>query len=99
MTRRSWQSSTRRQRLPRDWPRIRARILTRDRGICHACGQPGATEVDHLVAGDDHQDANLAAIHTACHRSKSSAEGHAARGQGPTRRRPPEQHPGRADPA
>lgn len=90
----TWTSSTRRQRLPPNWATTRARILTRDRHTCHVCHQPGATEVDHLVAGDDHRDTNLAAICRSCHRAKSSAEGHTARGQGPARKRPPEQHPG-----
>lgn len=88
----TWQTSTRRQRLPKDWPAIRRRILRRDAYVCHVCGQPGADQVDHIIRGDDHSDTNLAAIHdNPCHRRKSSAEGHAAR---PRRRRQADKHPG-----
>lgn len=91
----AWQGSTRKQRLPRDWPAIRRRILDRDGHRCHICGRPGADEVDHIRAGDDHSDANLAAIHrTPCHAAKSSAEGHQAQGHGPMRKRQAEPHPG-----
>lgn len=71
-----WATSDRRSRLPSDWPATRRRILKRDHGICHVCGRPGADQVDHLEAGDDHSDDNLAAIHDdPCHRAKSAAEG------------------------
>ena len=53
-----------------DWPSVRLRILERDRGVCHFCGQPGATEVDHLVpiaqGGARLDPANLAAAHAGC---------------------------------
>jgi 5-methylcytosine-specific restriction enzyme A len=96
----AWDDSTRSARLPANWPAIRARVLRRDRGICHVCGRPGADQVDHLVAGDDHSDANLAAIHDRpCHRRKSSAEGNDARArQRAQARRPPEPHPGARPP-
>jgi len=62
------------------------------------CGLVNATEVDHLVAGDDHDPANLAAICTPDHKVKSAREGAAAaaiaRKSRPGRRRPREQHPG-----
>ena len=80
--------------LPPDWPTIRAGILHRDKARCHACGQGGATEVDHIVpasqGGTDHP-TNLAPIHTICHRTKTAREARAAQ---PQRKRPPEQHPG-----
>ena len=92
MKRHAWASSTRKSRLPPNWPKIRAAILARDGGICHVCRLPGADQVDHVIAGDDHRDENLAAIHGyPCHQRKSSAEGHAHR---PKTKRPPEQHPG-----
>lgn len=92
----AWTGSTRAARLPRDWPATRQRILTRDHGICHICHHPGADEVDHLTAGDDHSDTNLAAIHShPCHAAKSASEGGRAswarRGQ---RQRPEQPHPG-----
>ncbi|MFJ5923866.1 HNH endonuclease [Kitasatospora sp. NPDC092948] len=91
----AWSTSTRRGRLPADWPAIRQRILRRDRHTCYRCGGR-AREVDHIRRGDDHSDTNLAAICTPCHRAKSSSEGGSAtrRAYRPTRRRPPERHPG-----
>lgn len=67
--------------MPPQWKDKRARILRRDRHICHLCGQPGATEVDHLIPGDDHRDSNLAAAHPACHARKSGQEGARVRNQ------------------
>ncbi|MFB7672935.1 HNH endonuclease [Kitasatospora purpeofusca] len=91
----AWSSSSRRGRLPKDWQAIRLRILARDRHACYVCGRR-ATEVDHVRRGDDHADSNLRAICQGCHRLKSSREGGTAtrRGYRPTRRRPPESHPG-----
>ena len=86
-----WAGSTRRYRLPRDWHKIRLRILERDNGRCHVCGGFGADAVDHVVAGDNHDEANLKAIHhnvePFCHRKKTAAER-------PRAKRPPEKHPG-----
>jgi 5-methylcytosine-specific restriction protein A len=86
--------SARTERLPRDWStRIRPRILRRD-PTCQL-GYPGcthtSTQVDHIVAGDDHLDHNLQGVCGPCHAIKSSAEGHAAK---PKRKRMVEQHPG-----
>jgi 5-methylcytosine-specific restriction protein A len=87
-----WATSTRRLRLPPNWPQIRLAVLARDGYVCHVCRQPGANQVDHVLAGDDHRETNLAAIHAwPCHASKSSREGAAAK---PKRLRPPERHPG-----
>lgn len=87
-----WATSTRKARLPNGWPKIRAYVLDRDGRICYVCRLPGADQVDHVVAGDDHGEENLAAIHSwPCHLRKSSAEGNAAK---PKRLRPPERHPG-----
>jgi 5-methylcytosine-specific restriction endonuclease McrA len=74
--------------------------MTRDRGVCYLCGEPGADTVDHIVPGDDHSLPNLAAVHDRvaphCHRAKSSREGtDARRVKGYLRqRRTPERHPG-----
>jgi 5-methylcytosine-specific restriction protein A len=93
-----WAGSTRRSRLPSDWPKIRHRILTRDHGLCQIA-TPGlcigtATDVDHILRGDDHTDANLRAACSPCHKAKSAAEGVQARAARPTRTRPTEKHPG-----
>ncbi len=99
-----WATSTRRDRLPADWPKRRARILKRDGFRCTeelADGKrcpAAANEVDHLVAGDDHSDLNLASKCKPHHAAKSAREGAAAaavaRSKRPGRRRPREPHPG-----
>ncbi|MEO3856222.1 hypothetical protein [Acrocarpospora sp. B8E8] len=94
-----WQGSQRASRLPPDWPKIRNRILRRDGRICHVCGQSGADGVDHVIAGDDHSEANLKAIHDRvepyCHRVKSAREGgQASQAKRIPRARPAERHPG-----
>lgn len=96
-----WAGSNRAQRLPNDWAERRAEVFRLFGDICHECGLPGANEVDHLQAGDNHDvAANLRPIHGKgtpqnCHQRKSSAEGgRAAQARKPKRRRPPEPHPG-----
>jgi 5-methylcytosine-specific restriction endonuclease McrA len=59
-----WGTSTRKARLPANWPQLRRYVLDCDAYVCHACHQPGADQVDHVVAGDDHREENLAAIHS-----------------------------------
>lgn len=89
-----WQGSDRRSRLPSGWRAIRARIIARD-PICVLCGVRPSTHCDHKVAkADDHTDEGLQGVCGPCHDRKSSAEGNAARGPRPGRRRPPEPHPG-----
>ena len=87
-----WTGSTRRARLPRDWPATRRRILDRDG---HRCTWPGctlpATDVDHITPGDNHTDTNLRSLCTPHHRRKSAAEGGNA---GARQTRPLERHPG-----
>lgn len=93
-----WAGSTRRNRLPADWPTLRALILERDRHRCRwtengtPCGQT-ATDVDHIEPGDDHRPENLQALCRDHHALKSSREGNTARWQ-VRRQRPPERHPG-----
>lgn len=79
-----WEGSDRRQRLPANWPTLRRRVLRRDGGRCTAldragarCAEP-ATDVDHIVAGDDHREANLTSLCGWHHQRKSSREGAAA---------------------
>lgn len=98
----TWDTSTRRSRLPRGWATIRKRILQRDRHRCQhpadqhpglICAQP-ATDVDHKRRdGGDHDD-NLWSLCREHHKRKTSAEAAAARAARPTTRRPPERHPG-----
>lgn len=76
--RKAWEGSTRRSRLPPDWPKRRARILRRD-PICKVCGNALSTQCDHVVPGDNHDDANLQGICDDCHAAKTAAEGVAAR--------------------
>lgn len=97
-----WERSTRRKRLPVDWARRRILVLQRDRYRCRRCGAT-ATEVDHVVPGDDHRLTNLQALCKRCHGSKTGTEGAAAVAGRPRRtpprpelraERPIEQHPG-----
>ncbi len=91
--RRPWAGSTRRARLPADWPARRRAVLTRDGFRCRIrddCCVVVASEVDHIEAGDNHELGNLQAACPPCHARKSSREGAAAR---PRRNRPPEVHP------
>lgn len=76
-----WQGSDRRDRLPADWQKIRARILKRDGYRCTArleddsrCPEP-ATDVDHVRRGDIHEDWNLTSLCGWHHARKSSREG------------------------
>jgi hypothetical protein len=95
-----WAGSNRAARLPPDWRDRRAEVFRIHGDICHMCGQSGADEIDHLVAGDDHRIEALAPIHgrrtvQRCHVRKSSSEGgKAAQARKPKRQRPPEPHPG-----
>ncbi|MEU5258994.1 HNH endonuclease signature motif containing protein [Amycolatopsis sp. NPDC021455] len=91
----AWESSNRRSRLPADWStRIVPTVLRVHRGRCHLCGHTGATEVDHVIPGDDHRFSNLRPAHTECHRAKTTTEAIAARARlRALRHRPPEAHP------
>lgn len=89
----AWETSTRRSRLPEDWPKIRRQILDRDGRVCrlaYAGCTKTASQVDHVVPGDDHSEGNLQAVCPHCHRTKSSREGAAAK---PRLNRDPEPHP------
>lgn len=99
-----WSGSDRRSRLPADWVRIRARILKRDGYRCthlddlgERCAEP-ASDVDHVLRGDDHRDVNLTSLCGWHHRQKSSREGAAAKAANWRRQnakfRRTEEHPG-----
>ena len=89
-----WVGSTRRARLPPDWPERRLAVLDRDGWRCQIRGPRctgRATDADHIVRGDDHSLTNLQAACPPCHGRKSGQEGAAAR---PSINRPRERHPG-----
>lgn len=98
-----WQGSTRRDRLPPDWDKIRRKAGNRDGWRCQVfkdgkrCFAP-AVEIDHKEAGDNHELSNLQAICEDCHSSKSGKEGAAAmhkkRRQIDQKFRRTEEHPG-----
>lgn len=100
----TWATSTRRQRLPRNWPTLRDQVKARAHGLCEAtthartCNGYG-TDADHITPGDDHRLTNLQWLSTPCHRAKTTAEAIArnhARAQ--AKQRPQEGHPGRRTP-
>ena len=102
----AWSTSNRRDQLPPGWGKIRARILQRDGHQCtHTRYDTGArcsevaTEVDHIVPGNDHSDTNLRALCRYHHGQKSSREGAAGRARvyRPSRRRPADDHPAAID--
>jgi len=68
-------AGSRPQLTGRPWRRLRLAVLERDAGVCHLCGQPGATTVDHLrpyvLGGRDDLD-NLAAAHVSCNSAKGA---------------------------
>lgn len=80
-----WAGSDRRSRLPADWSAIRKRVLRRDSHRCTfrdpdtriRCAE-FATDVDHIIAGDDHRESNLRSLCGFHHQKKSSGEGGAA---------------------
>lgn len=61
------------------WQRLKAKVMRDQQGLCHWCGNAGATEVDHIMAvtlgGAKTDESNLAPIHSdPCHREKTSRE-------------------------
>ncbi|WP_084457690.1 HNH endonuclease [Nocardia caishijiensis] len=94
----NWENSTRKDRLPPDWARRRSQALRRDGRRCQIrdpeCSDT-ATEVDHVIQGDDHSLPNLRAVCTGCHRRKTSRDGVARRqALRAARLRPRDRHPG-----
>jgi 5-methylcytosine-specific restriction protein A len=90
----AWQGSTRSERLPSDWRSRRLIVIERAGGICEAtdprygarCTRSGE-EVDHIVAGDDHDFDNLRLLCKQNHAAKTAREARAGR-RTPRRRRP-----------
>jgi 5-methylcytosine-specific restriction endonuclease McrA len=76
-----WQGSTRAAVVGKSgWDQAKdaKRILRRHAAICHVCGQPGATQVDHVIPlaewPDGDVDSNKRPIHESCHKRKTQAE-------------------------
>ncbi len=96
-----WEGSDRKARLPPDWEQRRRGALARCGGRCEfrfpnggRCSRP-ATDVDHIIPGDDHSPENLQGLCGDHHARKSSREGNAARAAVvASKKRPPERHPG-----
>lgn len=86
----TWTGSTRRSRLPKDWPRRVRLVLQRDPTCklhyAHIC-TTNSTEVDHIIAGDDHRLAALQGVCHPCHQRKTNTER-------PSIKRAPAPHPG-----
>lgn len=88
-----WQGSTRRDRLPRDWRALCTATYTQYGHVCYLCGEY-ASQIDHVIPGDDHELTNLRPICVRCHGRKSGREGGIARAVRYSRHRPEETHPG-----
>lgn len=91
-----WRGSDRRSRLPGNWSKIRAAVLTRD-GTCKICNVRPSTHCDHIEAKTDaHAEDRLQGVCATCHGLKSSREGNEAQRTNPKpgRQRPAEAHPG-----
>lgn len=82
--------------LPKNWKAIRRSVLRRDDHQCCAvtirgrCPEP-ATDVDHIVRGDNHDPSNLQSLCAEHHKIKTQMEAQAAKR---SRKREREQHPG-----
>lgn len=93
------QTGTRKDRLPADWARRRKTVLARCGHRCQAtddgvrCTAP-ATDVDHVIRGDDHSLENLQGLCDWHHKRKTAAEANQAKKPRPPRNRRPEKHPG-----
>lgn len=88
--------SPRKQRLPRDWHIVRARILDRDQHTCQQCGDR-ADQVDHL--DDDTTgsvpDERLQSLCRPCHLRRTAQQGGRARAAAMRAiKRAPLPHPG-----
>lgn len=62
---------------PADWNRLKEIVFKRDKGICYICNQPGATEVDHVIAlalGGSNNLYNLKPVHHQCHLKKTQTD-------------------------
>lgn len=80
-------TTDRKAHLPSDWRYRSAYIISKYKGICHVCGEPGSDATDHIIPNDDHSESNLRPIHQyvrnsqgrLCHFDKTSQEGNEAK--------------------
>lgn len=97
----AWSTSDRAQRLPDNWPALKAQTKARAQGRCEAaqhdprCDGTGH-EADHITPGDDHSGDNLQWLNHWCHKAKTAREtAQRNRANAKLRIRPTEDHPGR----
>lgn len=85
-----WVNSDRREELPPDWQALRREALERDDYRCQwpFCGEL-ASDVDHIIPGQDHSLANLQCLCKPHHLTKTARERVAFK-----QARPREAHPG-----
>ena len=96
-----WSSSNRKSRLPRDWGKRRRIVLERCGYQCERVRSSGrrctsrATDVDHIIPGDDHSLSNLQGLCSWHHKEKTSRESQEAKAQiRASLKRPSEDNPG-----
>jgi len=96
-----WTDSQRRERLPPDWFKVRARVRRRASGRCeqvddngYRCTAPG-TDCHHLGDPQDHTDSNLQLLCHDHHAAHTTVQGNSARARvQAAARHPVERHPG-----
>jgi 5-methylcytosine-specific restriction protein A len=77
-----WKGSNRKSRLPADWERLRQVVLKRCGFRCehldngYRCNNT-ATDVDHIISGDDHSLVNLQGLCGPHHLTKTGQEARA----------------------
>lgn len=92
-----WNTSDRLERLPSWWSTFTKDYLKHNKTckIQYDGCQVEATEVDHIVPGDDHSIENLQPACERCHAKKSAKEGNDAKARmRRLRKRPEARHPG-----
>ncbi|WP_282939140.1 HNH endonuclease [Corynebacterium auriscanis] len=54
---------------------LRSQVLAAHGTVCHLCGMPGATSIDHIIpraAGGDDSLSNLRPAHTSCNSARGA---------------------------